>query len=940
VRALVLGILAAVAGCGHGTPDEPAIPPGVVFTYPRDHQVDVPVGARTIISFSDPTAGDATPRIAGPDGDLAITTSVVGAGKTVAIESAGYAPATTYAVYLDDGDPVFRFTTRNDRPISGPPTVLAVNGADPNAPSLLDTSTIRLVFSEPLDPRTVVAEPGAVELLDASGSAVPATLLAKGIHVVVDPASPLVAGEGYELRLGEQLADLGGEHLAATSIHFTPAASGASTPGTFRTRVDGDPDAAIQRTDAANVMDLASPLIGAATSTVRPGAIATELGDPTALGGPIAFTIPRGQRFVVSGLDVQLGGAVPSGLATGDIQIELLADGNGVMERNAFRPPDTLPDNERSPLLVDLSIDMAIYATDPTGNAVLAQTVLGGHLTGLAMTDEGALALEAFGAIDFNLLGIANAPTNFVLDLISDPSAVPVVDTQAPALVSSLPAADSHALAPDDGIELVFDEPIDVDRARAGGITLRDAAGAAIPCTIEPHGSVAVLRPRTTLPDGADLHVELTDVADLAGNVMAPVSFAVGTPLVVHTDVPLTALAIHPGAPCALTGASPTLAGRCVGGNPNDDGYLPFTLAADEPVTVVFDQPLRADTATLATTCTTGSFRVLRVDDTGACVEPVPGTLLRHRRDLAFVPDRPWQAGEHYRVQLVSGPDASCDAGELCGANGHAASFDPLRGTTAAGGPDLVVDFVATPPTGRATLIASASPYADINGSGTVDTGESAPDTNRVALRIAGTTGVLGSATFNGADCVPETPEVEACMYIAGAIPAQLGDVRTDCALPDGTTEPICVPVAMTPQTMYSTSIAMTATALGIGIAADTGMSVMRMRDRDPLEGYIVERDGKPTMIAALALYMDAPDMSLPLSQHDLHSKPLAVLLEGPVTFRADGRLALALSNVADVPISVGINAPLGISGAVNLVVPAGDMSLQLVTPPQRARLP
>ncbi len=95
-----------------------------------------------------------------------------------------------------------------------------------------------------------------------------------------------------------------------------------------------------------------------------------------------------------------------------------------------------------------------------------------------------------------------------------------------------------------------------------------------------------------------------------------------------------------------------------------------------------------------------------------------------------------------------------------------------------------------------------------------------------------------------------------------------------------------------------------------------------------------------PTMIAALPLYMDAPDMSLPLSQHDMHSKPLALLLQGPVSFRADGRLAIALSNVADVPISVGINAPLGISGAVNLVVPTGDMSLQLLPPPQRARLP
>ncbi len=146
----------------------------------------------------------------------------------------------------------------------------------------------------------------------------------------------------------------------------------------------------------------------------------------------------------------------------------------------------------------------------------------------------------------------------------------------------------------------------------------------------------------------------------------------------------------------------------------------------------------------------------------------------------------------------------------------------------------------------------------------------------------------------------------------------------------------------MTPQIMYSTSIAMTASVLGIGIPTNTGMTVMRMREPSdgPLEGYIVARDGVPTMIAALSLYMDAPDLAVPLATHDMHSKQLAIVLQGPVAFRADGRLSIALANVADVPISVGITGPLGIGGAVNLVVPAGEMKLQLLTPPQRGGAP
>jgi hypothetical protein len=179
-------------------------------------------------------------------------------------------------------------------------------------------------------------------------------------------------------------------------------------------------------------------------------------------------------------------------------------------------------------------------------------------------------------------------------------------------------------------------------------------------------------------------------------------------------------------------------------------------------------------------------------------------------------------------------------------------------------------------------------------------------------------------------------------MYVLGVLPAQLGARRDNCALPDGSTVATCIPVLMTPQVMYSTSMSMTAAALGIGIATETGMTVMRMREPadHPLEGYIVDRDGTPTMVVALELYMDAPDMSLPLAQHDLHSKPLSVELEGPLEFRPDGRIAIALGNVAEVPITVGINAPLGITGTVKLVVPERGMKLQLLSPALRGRLP
>ncbi len=960
MRGPYLTCVLVLAGCYTAPPiEEPT--PGVVFTYPVDDQRDVPLGTRLLVSFSAAMADQvaASVSVAGPGGVVPIDVQVTGQGRTLAITSSALDPGTTYEVrvggaggeIVDSSEPLLRFTTRSDRPVPGPPALVAFNGSDPASPGtfrpVYETSTLQLVFSEPLDPRSVALAAGAIELLDgATGTPVPATLLADGIHVSLDPADTLAPGASYVVRLGDRLLDLAGERLVPAVVSFAPQDSlgRGAIRQTFRTLQDGDPNAAVARTDATNVMAVDHPLIGEALGAMQPSVLETELGDPLAQGGPIAFRIPRGQRLSSSALDIKLAGAIASGLSTGEIWIEILTDGGGRLYRNRYRPADTIPDNTHAPLLVDLSFDLAIYATDATGNAVLAQTVLGVQLGGLAIADNGALAIETLGALDIGLLGIGSAPANIVLDLISAPDAVVALDDRAPALVSTLPAADTQHLATEDGIELSFDEPIAIDRARGGGIQLYDANDNLVPSALELHGSVVVVRPHSALQGGHTYRVELTEVADRAGNVMAGSSLAIGTQTVVQTDVPPSVVAVHPGAPCSLVDADEMTAGRCAGGAAGDDRYRPFALAANERIAVVFDQPLGAASATLGTACDTGSVRVERVDETGACIEPVAGSLVTRQRELAFVPAHPWATGERYRLVLFSGGNGTCDAGELCGANGRPANFDPLTGTGAgdAGGPALTTDFVGTPPTTATTMLAHASPHADLNGSGRMEQGEQHSEENRVALRIAGTSGLIGSASFAGPDCVPDTPEIESCMYMLGAIPAQLGERRDNCTLPDGTTVASCVPVAMSAQAMYSTSVTMRAFAVAITLTTETGMTVMRIRERDdgPLEGYIVERDGKPVMVTALDLYMDAPDMSLPIAQHDMHSKPLSVSLEGPLTFLPDGRIAITLRNLADVPISVGIDAPLGLTGAVNLIVPAGEMKLQLVSRSQRGSLP
>ncbi|HEY1551723.1 MAG TPA: hypothetical protein VGG28_28040, partial [Kofleriaceae bacterium] len=362
-----------------------------------------------------------------------------------------------------------------------------------------------------------------------------------------------------------------------------------------------------------------------------------------------------------------------------------------------------------------------------------------------------------------------------------------------------------------------------------------------------------------------------------------------------------------------------------------------------------FTSPPKAGSITLATSCNAGgSVRVEQDDSTGACVSTVPGTLLVRDRSLAFVPDVPWTAGTAYRFSLIEDTGGgTCDAAEVCGTiDNESASFDPLsgmQGNGEAGGPDLVIPFTATAPAGATYILAGMSPYTDLNGNGQVDTGEASNLNNFAAFSITGTTGAIDSASFADPNCIPGSTVDEDCMYLSGAMPTQMMPVMTSCSLPDGTTAAACVPVEIAPESVYATSVSMNATALGIfTITSPTDTSIMRVREpaNGPVTGYIFDDNGTPKLMVALNLYLDAPDLSITLSTHDLHSKPISVKLEGPVTFLADGRISIAAANIADVPIVINTNTDIAGDGTVSLLLAKGNMGLQLISKPLRGAPP
>src|SRR5688500_10913295 len=170
----LLAVSLALAACSDSTPPLQTAQPGVVFTFPIDKQVDVPLGARIVVTFSDEVVASAVGDcsafcLKGPNGPVAVTPTVVGDGKSVEIVDAPLEPGTKYEIHVGatlapaatnlKTGPLVTFTTRTVRPRAAPPLLVAVNGGEPTRPDsfrpMYESSTIRLLFSERSEERRV-----------------------------------------------------------------------------------------------------------------------------------------------------------------------------------------------------------------------------------------------------------------------------------------------------------------------------------------------------------------------------------------------------------------------------------------------------------------------------------------------------------------------------------------------------------------------------------------------------------------------------------------------------------------------------------------------------------------------------------------------------------------------------------------------------------------
>lgn len=693
----------------------------LIYSYPAHDQTEVVPGVELVLRFSKPVA---EPQLMLTDGETVLDHSLRptdGERSWVITPAQPLQPLTDYRLQLAEalqvgertleslhGADGIRFTTRGEddsfqlQAQSAAEFGLAARIPDGDHYPVLDFSTLRLRFTQPVHPDGVVYG-ASVRLEDAAGNLVPATLRARGRHLVVDPvaASPggsdkLQPGQPYTLVLDE-LPNLTRTALLSDRWTFVPLNSGpteilyqATIPNSesldLRSPLNGGP---------LNGIQVRSTLMGDTPVSYKTGAMWAELAYSPNFPEMTPLRVPRGTVLQSTSLDVLVGGLVPIRDLDGDLQrtgelkVTMISDAIGYLYPNPYTHDPAAPRHVR------LFMDVAMSTTEAQPNAALTQDLLGLELVGLARVRQGALEIDALSVVEPRLLGQDRAIASLAFGIRAEtvnnqqrnaPEFVP--DPRPAELLSWTPGDDDMGLhaaqRPGRPLVLFFSKPL--DPATLAGVRLYQRVGSDDFTEIHQidrrlDGTALILSPVDGLqhhPQGRDYRIEITPaLQDLQGTgaqsrtlefsmaaASAPrypeYSFTnrSGTEArIVNHWVPPVVLTAQPGFPCATTDLR--LAqddhGYCLDAAPATPVFprdrLPVTqLPANRHIELGFSQSMNLASINAHT------FWVEQValDSAGNVVAatPVSGRLEKRERGVRFIADQPWTPGVLYRYTL------------------------------------------------------------------------------------------------------------------------------------------------------------------------------------------------------------------------------------------------------------------------------------------------
>lgn len=732
---VVLSLLLSLPGCGDEREDLTLAPAAeqltVTATVPHDGQLGVTMTSKIVIYFSealDPTS--LTGRVTlHPERGLAEDYEVEAYGQTIRIQTnSHWQERTNYTVTLSPGirsyaghelaaEKTIGFQTAVRYPKASERLSVVRVEPGPDDPCW-DFQTFRIFFNEPVT-RTSLEYGEALTLTDAAtGQLVPGNVFARAGQVVFDPDEDLTPDREYVLTVTQQLRDYNDTFLTEPYTQtFTALSTGdravlamdhCPTAVAGEWFCDAIPDdenypKSTMVEQSINSVFTKSVFLGGSTMLLG-GRLWQEFADSDVAPDEIPFVVRKGQKITGTPLEYMVGGAISSGIQTGEITITLLTDAIGYMSGSEF-----VHGEKGLPATIRLTLDTAMGFENVTANSMLPQPILGTTLVGQASVDLAdaetgyeAMRIEMVGFSELNL-GNEFFPADMSLQMIpppTKPDEVPAFDTEPPMVRSVAPvdfevegsdladAVDVRFL--EEKIVVYFNEPIDPTSMR-DHIYLVGPEGRVDGVYDNYAPKVFFVPDEPLLPDSLYRVVVEAGIADIAGNVSTETnSYAFRT-------MPYQSSATEP----------PMLAASVPGRVANN------TMAKNFFPEFYFTQIIDHDT--LINGVTFGLYDTVTQ-------EYVPGTLYHYPLFFDFVTDYELYEGRQYLWIITDG---------VTNIDGVPLDTDRDREP---GGPDIVIPFTATAFSPFSQTAFTTYPYADADVNGYLSEDERQPATNTMQM--------------------------------------------------------------------------------------------------------------------------------------------------------------------------------------------------------------
>ncbi len=534
----------------------------LIYTYPFNGMVDLPLGSKLLLTFSSGIDEQAAKAECQPDGDdfigaLCLADSEgnlidLGAAElsnrnrtfTFAMENlrAGeeyrlwVSPEIATGIVNLSGQegPLIFFRTRQYDPVPNQqPQVLAINQETPETylPEsaenarfpFMDFSPVRITFTEPLV-QTTVRYGDTIKLQhQPSGELVDVRILSERHYITLDPKQDLVAGDTYTLSL-QGLEDFDEDLLDAVTYTLTPRLSkdevADSNPPIKQLMKalpalgdPGYPESSRLHGLPLNQFNLETEALGITQVNAKPLVLEAWMGRPDVHVDAVPVVMRAGQQLRITGIDpIMLGGEVRTPMSTGDLIGTFVTDVTGYLTTNPFRPKGFQPDDDDAPMYVYMNFDLAMHAVEPRGNASVNQNLMHVQAVGVVDVKDGALTFEVFRTLELDILSsAARVSADFALGVRADVDFdFEQVNRDSLQVTGSFPEHHRGQVEPSNNIIVVFNEPVS-DEGLEQVQLFRQDSSEPVPIQVRSSGSNLVITPLNELAVGQRYNLDLGD---------------------------------------------------------------------------------------------------------------------------------------------------------------------------------------------------------------------------------------------------------------------------------------------------------------------------------------------------------------------------------------------------------------------------------------------